>query len=101
MFEGKSWTHPRADPSMSKKKLQFATDATDWTPAGLIWLRYTMNTEDVMRNKARAVSAWLGPFTQKSLSFPEYDTRMHRCAHVFVLQGHEMTDQTDLTAKDS
>ncbi|CAK9009238.1 unnamed protein product [Durusdinium trenchii] len=36
-------------------------------------LKYTMNTEDVMRNKARAVSAWLGPFTQKSLSFPEYE----------------------------
>ncbi|CAJ1345626.1 unnamed protein product [Effrenium voratum] len=36
-------------------------------------LKYTMKTEDVMRNKARAVSAWLGPFANKTFTFPEYD----------------------------
>ena len=36
--------------------------------------RYTMPTEDVMRNKARAVSGWLGPFSKKTFStFPEYE----------------------------
>ena len=36
--------------------------------------RYTMRTEDVMRNKARAVAAWLGPFSNKTFStFPEYE----------------------------
>ena len=33
-----------------------------------------MPTEDVMRNKARAVSGWLGPFSKKTFStFPEYE----------------------------
>eukprot|EP00435_Cladocopium_sp_Y103_P037164 s2857_g9.t2 len=37
-------------------------------------LKYTMPTEDVMRNKARAVSGWLGPFSKKTFStFPEYE----------------------------
>eukprot|EP00434_Breviolum_minutum_P008961 symbB.v1.2.007895.t1/scaffold489.1/size197246/13 len=37
-------------------------------------LKYTMRTEDVMRNKARAVAAWLGPFSNKTFStFPEYE----------------------------
>ena len=33
-----------------------------------------MRTEDVMRNKARAVAAWLGPFSNKTFgTFPEYE----------------------------
>ena len=36
-------------------------------------LKYTMRTEDVMRNKARAVSGWLGPYANKTFTFPEYE----------------------------
>eukprot|EP00439_Symbiodinium_sp_Y106_P076391 s2490_g15.t1 len=36
-------------------------------------LKYTMRTEDVMRNKARAVSGWLGPYANKTFTFPEYN----------------------------
>lgn len=36
-------------------------------------LKYPMPTEDVMRNKARAVNGWLGPFVDKTLAFPEYE----------------------------
>jgi len=36
-------------------------------------LKYPMPTEDVMRNKARAVTAWLDDFKEKALSFPEYE----------------------------
>ena len=36
-------------------------------------LKYTMRTEDVMRNKARAVSGWLGPYVNKTFTFPEYE----------------------------
>eukprot|EP00927_Polykrikos_kofoidii_P072064 TRINITY_DN68220_c0_g1_i1.p1 TRINITY_DN68220_c0_g1~~TRINITY_DN68220_c0_g1_i1.p1 ORF type:complete len:949 (+),score=144.22 TRINITY_DN68220_c0_g1_i1:268-3114(+) len=35
-------------------------------------LKYPMPTEDVMRNKARAVKAWFGPFAEKTWTFPEY-----------------------------
>jgi len=36
-------------------------------------LKYPIPSEDVMRNKARAVTAWLGEFKDKTLSFPEYE----------------------------
>mmetsp|Transcript_5663 Transcript_5663/g.13302 ORF Transcript_5663/g.13302 Transcript_5663/m.13302 type:complete len:912 (-) Transcript_5663:273-3008(-) len=36
-------------------------------------LKYPMKTEDVMRNKARAVYAWLGEFKAKTQTFPEYE----------------------------
>eukprot|EP00927_Polykrikos_kofoidii_P086096 TRINITY_DN9546_c1_g3_i2.p1 TRINITY_DN9546_c1_g3~~TRINITY_DN9546_c1_g3_i2.p1 ORF type:complete len:864 (-),score=120.04 TRINITY_DN9546_c1_g3_i2:153-2744(-) len=35
-------------------------------------LKYPMPTEAVMRNKARAVRAWFGPFAEKTWTFPEY-----------------------------
>mmetsp|Transcript_166364 Transcript_166364/g.534379 ORF Transcript_166364/g.534379 Transcript_166364/m.534379 type:complete len:928 (+) Transcript_166364:123-2906(+) len=37
-------------------------------------LKYPMKTEDVMRNKARAVMAWLQEYQEKTLSFPEYES---------------------------
>lgn len=36
-------------------------------------LRYPIPTRDVMRNKARAVSAWFGEFRDKIFTFPEYE----------------------------
>ena len=36
--------------------------------------RYPIPTKDVMRNKARAASAWFGDFTEKVMTFPEYET---------------------------
>lgn len=36
-------------------------------------LKYPIPTEDVMRNKARAITAWLDEFKEKTLSFPEYE----------------------------
>ena len=36
-------------------------------------LRYPIPTKDVMRNKARAATAWFGDFTQKVMTFPEYE----------------------------
>lgn len=36
-------------------------------------LKYPIPTADVMRNKARATAAWLGPFTEKVFSFPEFE----------------------------
>lgn len=35
-------------------------------------LKYPMPTEDVMRNKGRAVKAWFSEFAEKSFTFPEY-----------------------------
>ena len=36
-------------------------------------LRYPIPTKDVMRNKARAATAWFGDFTEKVMTFPEYE----------------------------
>jgi hypothetical protein len=36
-------------------------------------LKYPIPTRDVMRNKARAVSAWFGEFRDKVFTFPEYE----------------------------
>eukprot|EP00933_Yihiella_yeosuensis_P071975 TRINITY_DN80236_c0_g1_i1.p1 TRINITY_DN80236_c0_g1~~TRINITY_DN80236_c0_g1_i1.p1 ORF type:complete len:930 (-),score=146.27 TRINITY_DN80236_c0_g1_i1:238-3027(-) len=36
-------------------------------------LRYPIPTEDVMRNKARAATAWFGDFIKKVMTFPEYE----------------------------
>lgn len=36
-------------------------------------LRYPIPTEDVMRNKARAVTAWFEEFREKVFTFPEYE----------------------------
>merc|ERR1719197_1235839 len=36
-------------------------------------LRYPIPTKDVMRNKARAVTAWFGEFREKVFTFPEYE----------------------------
>jgi len=36
-------------------------------------LRYPIPTKDVMRNKARAATAWFGPFKDKTMTFPEYE----------------------------
>lgn len=35
-------------------------------------LKYPIPTHDVMRNKARAVNAWMDGFIEKTMSFPEY-----------------------------
>ncbi|CAE8736615.1 unnamed protein product, partial [Polarella glacialis] len=35
--------------------------------------KYSLPTEEVMHNKARAVSAWLDEFKTKTFSFPEYE----------------------------
>ncbi|CAK0881138.1 unnamed protein product, partial [Prorocentrum cordatum] len=35
--------------------------------------KFPMPTEDVMRNKARAVAAWFDEFKEKTFSFPEYE----------------------------
>lgn len=42
-------------------------------------LRYPIPTKDVMRNKARAATAWFGEFIEKVMSFPEYEqfTKFH------------------------
>merc|ERR1719336_2879155 len=37
-------------------------------------LKYPIPTNDVMRNKARAATAWLDEFKEKTLSFPEYES---------------------------
>jgi glycosyltransferase involved in cell wall biosynthesis len=37
-------------------------------------LHYPIPTEDVMRNKGRAVKAWFSEFSEKSFTFPEYRT---------------------------
>jgi len=36
-------------------------------------LKYPIPTEHVMRNKARAVSAWFSEFREKTFTFPEYE----------------------------
>jgi glycosyltransferase involved in cell wall biosynthesis len=36
-------------------------------------LRYPIPTRDVMRNKARAITAWFGEFRDKVFTFPEYE----------------------------
>lgn len=36
-------------------------------------LRYPIPTKDVMRNKARAATAWFDAFIEKTMTFPEYE----------------------------
>ena len=36
-------------------------------------LRYSIPTDDVRRNRMRAVAAWLGPWAEKVRSFPEFE----------------------------
>lgn len=50
-------------------------------------LKYPMPTEMVMRNKARAVSAWMGEFKDKTLAFPEYDQ--------FTKEHHDIGDMSN------
>ena len=44
-----------------------------WTTNLAEVLRYPIPTKDVMRNKARAATAWFGDFTEKVMTFPEYE----------------------------
>ncbi|CAL1169086.1 unnamed protein product, partial [Cladocopium goreaui] len=53
-------------------------------------LRYPIPTKDVMRNKARAATAWFGDFTQKVMTFPEYE--------MFTKNGESIGDMSEFAA---
>ncbi|CAK9087007.1 Polypeptide N-acetylgalactosaminyltransferase 12 (Polypeptide GalNAc transferase 12) (GalNAc-T12) (pp-GaNTase 12) (Protein-UDP acetylgalactosaminyltransferase 12) (UDP-GalNAc:polypeptide N-acetylgalactosaminyltransferase 12) [Durusdinium trenchii] len=50
-------------------------------------LRYPIPTKDVMRNKARAATAWFGEFTEKVMTFPEYE--------MFTKNGETIGDMSE------
>eukprot|EP00434_Breviolum_minutum_P001616 symbB.v1.2.001426.t1/scaffold34.1/size402451/7 len=52
-------------------------------------LRYPIPTKDVMRNKARAATAWFGDFTEKVMTFPEYE--------MFTKNGESIGDMSEFT----
>lgn len=56
-------------------------------------LRYPIPTKDVMRNKARAVQAWFGAFSEKVMTFPEYEQ--------FTKQHESWGDMSDFDALKS
>jgi len=56
-------------------------------------LRYPIPTRDVMRNKARAATAWFGEFVEKVMTFPEYE--------MFTKNGESIGDMRGFqTVKD-
>lgn len=55
LAEGATVAHMWRDPSKPKTTL-----------------KYPIPTKQVMRNKARAISAWFGEFKEKTFTFPEY-----------------------------
>lgn len=50
-------------------------------------LKYPIPTKDVMRNKARAATAWFGEFTEKVMTFPEYE--------MFTKNGESIGDMSE------